>query len=50
MKGLVEDGKITIETPEQSYQSWRGHASHGNSYHLIRDMDRYYQKLFKKRR
>ena len=50
MKGLVDKGKITIETPTQSYESWRGHASHGNSYHLIRDMDRYYQKLFKKRR
>lgn len=50
MKGLVEEGKLTIETPEQSYQSWRGHAIHGNSYHLIKDMDKYYQKLFKKRR
>lgn len=50
MKHLVDEGKITIETPVQSYESWRGHASHGNSYHLIRDMDRYYQKLFKRRR
>ena len=50
MKSLIDKGKLTVETPEQSYQSWRGHAIHGNSYHLIRDMDKYYQKLFKKRR
>lgn len=29
-----------------SYGSWRVHASHGNTHHLIQDMDEYYYKLF----
>lgn len=37
------DGK----TVEQSYQSWRGHAEKGNSYHLIRRTDQYYNSLMK---
>lgn len=32
---------------EQSYQSWRGHAEKGNSYHLIRRTDHYYNSLMK---
>ena len=32
---------------EQSYQSWRGHAEKGNSYHLIRRTDQYYNSLMK---
>ena len=54
MRGLLEAGKITPEKVEQSYKSWRGHASKGNCYHLIRNMDQHYNKLFgqfpKKRR
>lgn len=46
MRGLLEAGKITPEKVEQSYQSWRGHASKGNCYHLIRNMDQHYNKLF----
>ena len=45
---LQAAGKIDAKTIEQSYQSWRGHASKGNSYHLIRNMDRYYKDLFGK--
>lgn len=29
------------------YQSWRGHAEKGNSYHLIRRTDQYYNSLMK---
>ena len=47
MRGLVERGKITTATVEQSYQSWRGHAEKGNSYHLIRRTDHYYNSLMK---
>ena len=47
MRGLVERGKITTATVEQSYKSWRGHASKGNCYHLIRRTDHYYDSLFK---
>lgn len=46
MRGLLEAGKITRETVEQSYQSWRGHASNGNCYHLVRNMDQHYNALF----
>ena len=46
MRGLVERGKITAATVEQSYKSWRGHASKGNCYHLIRRTDHYYDRLF----
>lgn len=31
----------------ESYQSWRGHAEKGNSYHLIRRTDHYYNSLMK---
>lgn len=44
---LLDMGKITLFQAEQSYQSWRSHALKGNSYHLIRDMDRYFKNLFK---
>lgn len=46
-RGLLEEGRITRGTVEQSYQSWRGHAARGNCYHLIREMDRYHANLFK---
>lgn len=46
MKKLLDAGKITIFEVRQSYQSWRGHASRGDCYHLIHDMDRYYKNLF----
>ena len=49
MRGLVERGKITTATVEQSYQSWRGHAAKGNCYHLIRRTDHYYANLFKQK-
>lgn len=46
MRGLVERGRITTATVEQSYKSWRGHAEKGNCYHLIRRTDHYYNRLF----
>lgn len=49
MKPLVEAGKIPAAAPAQSYQSWRGHAENGNSYHLIKRMDGYYNRLFPKK-
>lgn len=46
MSALVAAGKLDEKTVEQSYQSWRGHASKGNCYHLIRRTDHYYKRLF----
>ena len=40
-------GRIDAKTVEQSYQSWRGHAEKGNSYHLIRRTDQFYNGLMK---
>jgi hypothetical protein len=47
LKGLLVRGDITIKMIQGSYQSWRGHAQHGNTYHLVHKMDGYYTKLFK---
>lgn len=42
-----DNGEMEFERIKQSYQSWRGHASHGNCYYLIRDMDEFFKNLFK---
>ena len=47
MKGLLEKGAITEKEIQCSYQSWRGHAQKGNTYHLVRNMDAYFNKLYK---
>ncbi len=44
---MLDEDKITLFQVEQSYQSWRGHASKGNTYHLINDMDNFFKNLFK---
>lgn len=46
-RGMVDEEKITQESVKHSYQSWRAHASNGNCYHLIKNMDAYYNTLFK---
>lgn len=43
---LLDKGLITKESIYQSYQSWRGHALRGNCYHLVKQMDDLYKKLF----
>ena len=40
------NGLISMSKIRASYGSWRAHASYGNTYHLIRNMDQYYFKLF----
>ena len=47
LAALQATGRIDAKTVEQSYQSWRGHAEKGNSYHLIRRTDHYYNSLMK---
>ena len=32
----------------QSYVSWKAHAKNGNTYHLIKEMDKLYDSLFLK--
>lgn len=36
-----------LQAKALTYQSWRGHAEKGNSYHLIRRTDHYYNSLMK---
>ena len=35
-------GRMPIESIMQSYQSWRGYAKKYNSYHTVRDMDKFF--------
>ncbi len=44
---MLDKGVITLERVEQSYQSWRSHALHGNCYFLVRDTDEYFNKIIK---
>lgn len=43
---LVDAGKMTLDAVAQSYQSWRAHVEHGNSYHLLQRMDEYFFSYF----
>ena len=45
-KGWMEAGRMTMEDIRTAYESWRGHMRRGNSYRVLRRMDRYYKKLF----
>ena len=46
MKSLLEKKATTRKDISVSYQSWKAHAAKGNTYHLLRDMDEHYNKLF----
>lgn len=39
-------GKLSREKIDDCYQSWKAHASYGNSYKLLRRMDAYYESLW----
>lgn len=45
---MLEQKRITLKEVEQSYKSWKGHASHGDCYYLVKKMDQYYNKYIKK--
>lgn len=45
-RGLVDSGKMTLDSVVQSYASWTGHISHGNTYHLRQNMDAYFFSYF----
>lgn len=50
MKKMVKKakrGELPKEKVDESYRSWRNHASKGNSYKLIQRMDQYYKRLWK---
>lgn len=39
-RGGMERSKV-----DECYRSWKNHASKGNSYMLLRRMDKYYKEL-----
>lgn len=45
MSQLVKIGKMDMSKFEQCYQSWRNHASKGNTYRLLLRMDAYFTGL-----
>lgn len=45
-KESLINGKITMETIAQSYQSWRGYAAKYDSHDTIKSMDKLYYNLF----
>lgn len=47
-KALNTQKRLPMNRIECSYNSWKGHAKRGNCYHLIKQMDDLYNKLFKK--
>lgn len=49
-KKWVDEGTFTLEDVRTSYESWNGHMKRGNSYHALKRMDKYYNKLFGDRR
>lgn len=40
-------GGLAREKVDESYRAWRNHAEKGNSYHLLRRMDKFYTDLWK---
>ena len=44
---LAKKGERTREKVDECYNSWKNHASKGNSKKLLRRMDEYYQNLWK---
>lgn len=41
------NGEKSLENINMSFDSWKGHAKHGNTHHLVRSMQQLYDELFK---
>ena len=44
----MTEGRMTEEDIRTAYESWRGHMRRGNSYRVLRRMDRFYKRLMEK--
>lgn len=44
---MVTSGRMTKQKADECYLAWRAHASKGNSYKLIANIDRFYQDLWR---
>ena len=47
MHALWEQGLISDEEVQTSYQGWRAHVKKGTTHYLIQEMDNYFKHLFK---
>lgn len=47
MSALVAQGKMTKEQVDACYESWKAHASKGNTYKLLQNMDKFYNDLWR---
>jgi hypothetical protein len=47
MCDLVKEGKMTKAHVDECYNSWKAHASKGDTYKLLQNMDRFYKTLWK---
>ena len=47
MVAKSKHGEITKEKVDECYRSWKNHAEKGNSYKLLKRMDRYYKGLWR---
>lgn len=45
-KELVDEGRMTRQKADECYESWKAHASKGNSKMLLQGMDKYYKGLW----
>lgn len=48
-KRFVRSGKMTVSQAYASYMSWRGYIKHKNSHQTVRNMDGFFEELFKRR-
>jgi hypothetical protein len=47
MAALVKQGEMSREHVDNCYNSWKAHASKGDTYKLLKNMDRFYTALWK---
>lgn len=47
MVKLAKQGRLNRDKIDECYASWRNHASKGNSYKLLRRMDKFYESLWR---
>lgn len=47
MKKLLDEGKITFKACQEAHNGWKAHAQRGNTYYLLKAMDKRFRELFK---
>ena len=47
MAKLYHEGKVDIKACKEAHNGWKAHASRGDTYYLIRKMNKLFDELFK---